>query len=130
CGGLGEPCVPPTNRPYFRPGATATRGQLSKIVSNTFYPDCVIPVIVKIHLFTYHPEAITVSVGTTVRFINRDLDYHTATEDLGAFNTGRLDQNQFGDVVMDTAGSYGYYCIPHQYMRGSVNVLAPGGTSR
>ena len=130
CGGLGEPCVPPTNRPYFRPGATATRGQLSKIVSNTFYPDCVIPVIVKIHLFAYHPEAITVSVGTTVRFINRDLDYHTATEDLGAFNTGRLDQNQFGDVVMDTAGSYGYYCIPHQYMRGSVNVLAPGGTSR
>ena len=34
CGGLGEPCVPPTNRPYFRPGANATRGQLSKIVSN------------------------------------------------------------------------------------------------
>ena len=124
CGGEGEPCVLPGNRPYFRPGATATRGQLSKIVSNTFYPDCVIPVIVKIQLFAYQPDAITVSAGTTVRFVNRDLDYHTATEDGGAFNTGRLDQNQFGDVVMDTPGSYGYYCIPHQYMRGSVNVLA------
>jgi plastocyanin len=29
-----EPCVPPANRPYFRPNESATRGQLSKIVSN------------------------------------------------------------------------------------------------
>ena len=34
CGGTGEPCVPPSNRPYFRWGANATRGQTSKIVSN------------------------------------------------------------------------------------------------
>jgi subtilisin len=29
-----EPCNPPENRPYFRPFNDATRGQLSKIVSN------------------------------------------------------------------------------------------------
>jgi hypothetical protein len=29
-----EPCVPPLNRPYFRPNENATRGQISKIVSN------------------------------------------------------------------------------------------------
>jgi hypothetical protein len=34
CGGVGEPCVPPFNLPYFRPNANATRGQISKIVSN------------------------------------------------------------------------------------------------
>jgi hypothetical protein len=34
CGGDGEPCQS-GNRPYFRPGANATRGQMSKIVSNT-----------------------------------------------------------------------------------------------
>ena len=33
CGGPFEPCDS-ANRPYFRPGANATRGQLSKIVSN------------------------------------------------------------------------------------------------
>jgi hypothetical protein len=33
CGGVGEPCDS-ENRPYFRWGANATRGQLSKIVSN------------------------------------------------------------------------------------------------
>ena len=32
CGGPGEPCGP-GNLPYFRPGATASRGQLSKIVA-------------------------------------------------------------------------------------------------
>ncbi len=34
CGGQGEPCVPPANLPYFRPNSRATRGQISKIVSN------------------------------------------------------------------------------------------------
>jgi N-acetylneuraminic acid mutarotase len=29
-----EPCNPPENRPYFRPQNSATRGQISKIVSN------------------------------------------------------------------------------------------------
>lgn len=34
CGGTGEPCVPAGNLPYFRPYGNATRGQISKIVSN------------------------------------------------------------------------------------------------
>lgn len=40
CGGENEPCVAPGNRPYFRPGNNATRGQASKIVGNTFFPNC------------------------------------------------------------------------------------------
>lgn len=32
--GTDIPCVPGSNRPYFRPGANASRGQISKIVSN------------------------------------------------------------------------------------------------
>jgi hypothetical protein len=40
CGGAGEPCVPPQNRPYFRPDNNVTRGQAAKIVSNTFFPNC------------------------------------------------------------------------------------------
>jgi hypothetical protein len=39
CGGVGEPCGP-ENRPYFRPGNLVTRGQTSKIVGNTFFPEC------------------------------------------------------------------------------------------
>jgi hypothetical protein len=32
CGSPTEPCVPPQNRPYFRPNASVTRGQTAKIV--------------------------------------------------------------------------------------------------
>jgi hypothetical protein len=42
CGGPGEPCDP-QQRPYFRWGANATRGQMSKIAANTFYPNCSTP---------------------------------------------------------------------------------------
>jgi hypothetical protein len=42
CGGASEPCDP-LSRPYFRPGAATTRGQLSKIAGNTFYPNCQTP---------------------------------------------------------------------------------------
>ncbi len=34
CGGAGEPCVAPGNRPYFRPNNNVTRSQLSKIIAN------------------------------------------------------------------------------------------------
>jgi hypothetical protein len=43
CGGEGEPCVPPDNRPYFRPGNNTTRGQMSKIGAKTFFPGCQTP---------------------------------------------------------------------------------------
>ncbi|MEA2572921.1 MAG: hypothetical protein QOH93_219 [Chloroflexia bacterium] len=43
CGGPGEPCVGPSNRPYFRPGGLVTRAQAAKIVANTFYPNCETP---------------------------------------------------------------------------------------
>jgi hypothetical protein len=43
CGSTGEPCVPPENRPYFRTNNNTTRGQASKIVSNTFFPECDTP---------------------------------------------------------------------------------------
>ena len=40
CGGPQEPCMPTGNLPYSRPGSDATRGQTSKIVAKTFFPDC------------------------------------------------------------------------------------------
>ncbi|HKP53289.1 MAG TPA: PQQ-dependent sugar dehydrogenase [Chloroflexia bacterium] len=39
CGSEGEPCGP-GNKPYFRWMNNATRGQTSKIVANTFFPNC------------------------------------------------------------------------------------------
>ncbi len=41
CGSTGEPCI--SGKPYFRPQNNATRGQTSKIVANTFFPECQAP---------------------------------------------------------------------------------------
>jgi hypothetical protein len=43
CGGPGEPCVPPNNRPYFRRGNISTRGQLAKMTSIAMFPGCTTP---------------------------------------------------------------------------------------
>jgi hypothetical protein len=40
CGGAGEPCVPPDDRPYFRVNSLASRGQTAKIVANSFFQGC------------------------------------------------------------------------------------------
>jgi hypothetical protein len=36
CGGVLEPCVPPTNRPYFRPNTNITLGQTAKVVYGAY----------------------------------------------------------------------------------------------
>ena len=36
-------CVAPGNLPYFKIGDKATRGQISKMVANTFFPACQVP---------------------------------------------------------------------------------------
>ena len=43
CGGPGEACDA-QNRPYFRWSVDVTRGQASKIVANTFFPNCEDPI--------------------------------------------------------------------------------------
>ena len=43
CGAPWEPCEPPGNLPFFRPASNATRGQTSKLVVNTFFPNCQVP---------------------------------------------------------------------------------------
>jgi hypothetical protein len=70
CGGPGEPCEP-GNLPYYRPGNTATRGQLSKII--------VIAAELPIDV-TGGPHFSDVAVGST---------FYTFVETL--FNAGAID---------------------------------------
>jgi len=131
CGGPGEPCQPPDDRPYFRPNSNVTRGQSSKIVAGTFMGSCPPPpadtVNVDIRKFAYQPEILVVSVGTTVRWFNYDLDYHTATsgppgQPDGIFDSGHINQYDSWAYTFDTPGTYQYYCAPHQYMIASITV--------
>ncbi|HEX8597388.1 MAG TPA: PQQ-dependent sugar dehydrogenase [Chloroflexia bacterium] len=110
------------DKPYFRPGNLVTRGQAAKIVGNTFYPNC--DRGAEIRNFAYTPEELTVEVGTTVRWTNFDLDYHTVTssEPSGPLDSPHIQRDETWAYTFNTPGEYEYYCEPHPYMRGKVIV--------
>ena len=64
--GSPEPCVPPNNRPYFRPNANVTRGQTSKILYNlrTLFPPTPTPTRTPTSQATNTPTATSTSETT------------------------------------------------------------------
>jgi plastocyanin len=73
---------------------------------------------VEIRGMEFHPAAITVSVGDTIVWVNRDIVPHTSTT--GDWDTGLLTQGQSGRVVARHAGSLRYVCRWHPTMRGTL----------
>lgn len=77
---------------------------------------------VSIRGFSYSPREITVPVGTTVTWTNRDAVVHTVTSgdpgdaDAGAAFNGSLAPGGSFEHTFDTAGEFVYFCIPHQSM--------------
>ena len=75
--------------------------------------------------YKFVPPVLTVSVGTTVTWINRDIAPHTATHrSFGdePFDTGTLGHLAVYAHTFKTAGSYDYLCVLHQGMIGTIVV--------
>jgi plastocyanin len=77
---------------------------------------------VAIEGFAYQPAEVTISVGTTLTWINKDLDVHTVTAQDGTFDSGNLARGDTFSYTFEVTGTYDYYCIPHPYMTGRVIV--------
>jgi len=62
----------------------------------------------------YSPNSVTVKVGQTVNWVNRDTVGHTAT-DSGVFDTGSIPAGSAHDVpvAFNTAGTFSYHCTLH-----------------
>ncbi|MGI8632832.1 MAG: cupredoxin domain-containing protein [Solirubrobacterales bacterium] len=73
--------------------------------------------------FEFKPPEVTVEAGTKVTWTNKDSANHTATaDDKTVFDTGNLNQGDAKSATLDKAGTYGYICDIHPYMKGSVTV--------
>ena len=75
--------------------------------------------------YKFIPVTLTVSVGATVTWVNRDIAPHTATHrSFGeeAFDTGTLGHHAVYSHTFKTAGSYAYLCVLHQGMMGTIVV--------
>ena len=72
--------------------------------------------------FSFEPSTVKVKVGQKVVFTNEDSAVHTATADEGEFDSGDLRKGQSFTFMADKAGTFSYFCTPHQYMKGTVEV--------
>jgi plastocyanin len=79
---------------------------------------------VKIDNFTFGPAALTVPVGTTVTWTNKDDIPHTvvSTDDPKAFKSKVLDTDEKFSFTFSKAGTYPYFCSIHPKMTGKVIV--------
>ena len=79
---------------------------------------------VKIDNFVFGPEALTVSVGTTVTWINQDDIPHTVVANDKSFKSKVLDSDERFSFTFTKPGEYGYFCSLHPHMTGKVIVKA------
>ena len=77
---------------------------------------------VKIDNFSFGPAAITVAVGTTVTWINRDDIPHTVVSTDKVFKSKVLDTDEKFSYTFTKAGEYPYFCSIHPKMTGKVVV--------
>jgi plastocyanin len=72
--------------------------------------------------FEFSPMSITVRVGSTVTWQNRDGEPHTVVGVDGAFRSGALDQDEKFAFTFHKRGNYRYTCAIHPRMVGTVVV--------
>src|SRR5579864_5598788 len=77
---------------------------------------------VKIDNFSFTPATITVSVGTTVRWVNHDDIPHTVVSKDNSFKSKALDTDESFTYTFTKAGAYDYFCSIHPKMTGKVVV--------
>jgi len=80
------------------------------------------PAAVVIENFAFSPATITVSIGTTVTWTNKDTVQHTVTSHMSVFDSGLFGKDKSFSFTFNQVGTYEYYCIPHPYMTGKVIV--------
>jgi plastocyanin len=79
---------------------------------------------VVIYQFIFKPKVLTVSAGTTVSWVNRDIAAHTTTRNGGddQFESGDMRLGRVFTHTFETPGTYAYICFYHPGMKATVIV--------
>jgi plastocyanin len=77
---------------------------------------------VKIDNFSFGPEALTVTAGTTVTWTNHDDIPHTVVSTDGVFKSKVRDTDEKFSYTFSKAGTYPYFCSVHPKMTGKIVV--------
>ena len=79
---------------------------------------------IEISNFSFSPALLTVPVGTTVTWINKDDEPHTVVEGDKLFKSHALDTGDKFSFTFSTPGAFKYFCTIHAHMVGTVVVAA------
>jgi hypothetical protein len=78
---------------------------------------------VAIQNLAFTPAALTVEVGTIVRWVNRDTPPHTTTSDTGVWDSSILRPGQSFAFTFEQAGTFAYHCDIHPTMKATITVV-------
>lgn len=78
--------------------------------------------LVEIKHHKYVPATLTVPVGTTVTWINRDDDVHTVISTAEKFRSRGMDTDEKFSQTFTVPGTYEYFCTLHPLMKAKVIV--------
>ena len=70
----------------------------------------------------YQPEELTVAVGDTVVWINRDMVPHTATSASGRFDSNEIAPGKSWTHTVRATGEFAYICTYHPLMKAVLRV--------
>jgi plastocyanin len=76
---------------------------------------------VMIDNFTFEPQQLTVKVGATVTWKNRDDIPHTVVS-AGKFRSKTMDTDDSFSFTFTASGDYKYFCSLHPHMTGMIKV--------
>jgi plastocyanin len=81
--------------------------------------------------FGFSPSTVTVSLGTTVTWMQDDMGVqHTSTSNQAFWGSARMNAGQSFSTVFRAAGAFGYHCAVHPDMTGVVRVpMSAAGSS-
>jgi len=79
-------------------------------------------VAVSIENYSFSPDPITVTVGTTVTWTNHDEVLHTVVSSDKLFSSPELEANQHFAFTFEKVGTFAYFCSIHPEMKGKVIV--------
>src|ERR1700686_4336444 len=77
---------------------------------------------VKIDNFSFGPQTVTVPVGATVTWTNRDDIPHSVVSTDGVFKSKVRDTDESFSYTFTKTGTYSYFCSVHPKMTGQIVV--------
>jgi len=71
---------------------------------------------------SFKPDNLTIKVGDTVTWINKDSYNHTVKAKTGEFDSGNMASGAKFSFTFDKEGTYDYICSIHTFMTGKIVV--------